>query len=192
MKKKTDLRVLRTNSSIRKAFYELMNEKKFNKITVQDIADRAFINRNTFYLHYLDKEELLDKISNECFDKMRMKLDLYDGITSTTGVDASSLYTLCCMSFEALQDDSEFYQMIFVGEGMPKLIMEFTNILKEHMLICGIGDIKFVYVEFISSALIGMMKFWIQNSSEYSIEAISTIIIDMYTKNVITLLRDPS
>lgn len=121
-----------------------------------------------------------------------MKLDSFDEIVSIDGVNESNLYTLCCMSFEALQEHSEFYQMIFVGEGMPKLIIEFTNILKEHMLICVTVDIKFVYVEFISSALIGMMRYFIQNPSKYSIEEISTIIIDMYTKNVITLLNDPS
>lgn len=61
MKEKTDLRVIRTQKSIYEAFFALLREKEFDKITVQDIADRAMINRNTFYLHYQDKQELLEK-----------------------------------------------------------------------------------------------------------------------------------
>jgi|LGOV01.1.fsa_nt_gb AcrR family transcriptional regulator len=192
MKKKTDLRVIRTKSSIRKAFYELMKEKKFDKITVQDIADRAFINRNTFYLHYMDKDDLLEKISGECFDKMRMKLDSFDKIVSIEDVNEGNLYKLCCMSFEALLQDIEFYEMVFVGEGVPKLILGFTELLKKHMLSFGTDDIRFVYVEFISSALIGMMRYWVQNRDKFKIEEISRIIIDMYTGNIIDLLANPS
>lgn len=40
MDKKTDLRVLRTKQSIRKAFFELIQEKGYEAITIQDIADQ--------------------------------------------------------------------------------------------------------------------------------------------------------
>jgi len=192
MKKKTDLRVLRTKSNIRKAFYKLMKDKKYNKITVQDIADGAFINRNTFYLHYIDKDDLLVKISDECFEKMKMKMDSFDEIVSIQDVNKENLYKLCCMSFDAILHDIEFYEMIFDGEGLPNLVLKLTKLFKEHMLSFGIGDSRFVYVEFISSALIGMMRYWIQNRDKYSIDEISRFIIDMYTKNIINILRKQS
>lgn len=56
---------MRTQEAIKKALLELMSEKKFDNITIQDIADRANINRATVYLHYLDKFDLLDKMIEE-------------------------------------------------------------------------------------------------------------------------------
>ncbi len=58
---KTDLRIQRTQKAIVDAFYELLDEKAFSAITVIDICDRALINRGTFYTHFEDKYQLLDK-----------------------------------------------------------------------------------------------------------------------------------
>lgn len=55
----------KTQDAIKKAFLELMNEKKFEAITIQDISDRANLNRSTIYLHYLDKYDLLDKLIDQ-------------------------------------------------------------------------------------------------------------------------------
>lgn len=60
-----DLRVIKTRQSIRSAFISLMNEKGFSHITVQDILDRALINRKTFYKYYRDKYDLAERIGNE-------------------------------------------------------------------------------------------------------------------------------
>ena len=59
---KVDRRVLKTQESLKKAVIALMTEKNFDDITIQDIADRANINRGTIYLHYQDKYDLLDKL----------------------------------------------------------------------------------------------------------------------------------
>jgi AcrR family transcriptional regulator len=53
-----------TEKSIRTAFFQLMQEKGFQKISVSSITGRAGINRTTFYLHYTDKFDLLDKVED--------------------------------------------------------------------------------------------------------------------------------
>ncbi len=66
-KKREDPRVKRTRKLINQAFFDLMNEKGFQTITIQDIADRAEVNRATFYAHYEDKYDLLDSYAREGF-----------------------------------------------------------------------------------------------------------------------------
>jgi AcrR family transcriptional regulator len=58
--KSPDLRVRRTRMMIEKAFNELLLEKGFQSITVQDIAERAMVNRATFYDHFIDKYALFE------------------------------------------------------------------------------------------------------------------------------------
>jgi len=64
---KLDPRVKRTRGLILQSFESLLAEKGFESISVQDVTDRAQINRATFYKHYLDKYELLDRSISRMF-----------------------------------------------------------------------------------------------------------------------------
>lgn len=57
-----DPRVRRTRKLLKQAFVDIVSEKGFTAMTVQDITDRADINRATFYAHYTDKYELHDQM----------------------------------------------------------------------------------------------------------------------------------
>lgn len=65
MDKNTDLRVVKTRANIQKTFIDLLSEKDFDQITIQNILDRALINRSTFYRHYSDKYDLAEVLINE-------------------------------------------------------------------------------------------------------------------------------
>ena len=60
-----DPRVTRTNKLIRGALMSLLAEKSFGAISVQDIAERATVNRATFYAHFSDKFALLEAVTRE-------------------------------------------------------------------------------------------------------------------------------
>ena len=55
---KTDRRIQRTRELLRKALMELIDEKGYDAVTIQDITERANLGRTTFYLHYQSKEDL--------------------------------------------------------------------------------------------------------------------------------------
>jgi AcrR family transcriptional regulator len=62
---RVDPRITRTRKLIRDALLALLAEKSFETINVQDIAERATINRATFYAHYSDKFALLNALVRE-------------------------------------------------------------------------------------------------------------------------------
>ena len=64
---RVDPRVTRTRKLIRDALISLLAEKTFSAINVQDVAERATINRATFYAHYTDKFALLYALVREDF-----------------------------------------------------------------------------------------------------------------------------
>ena len=66
-KEKLDPRVKRTRQMIEQAFMELVKEKGFQLISVQDVTERAGINRATFYAHFPDKFALLDHAIRQDF-----------------------------------------------------------------------------------------------------------------------------
>src|SRR5262245_57754322 len=65
----SDPRVKRTRQLLLQAFLDLLKAKGFNAISVQDIADRATVNRATFYAHFEDKYALLDYFIRSTFQQ---------------------------------------------------------------------------------------------------------------------------
>ena len=72
-----DSRVLKTEQAIKEAFMELVKEKGYNQVTVSDICKKSNINRNTFYLHYLDKDDLVGKMLKTAYSTMDNALKDY-------------------------------------------------------------------------------------------------------------------
>ncbi|BEK90857.1 TetR/AcrR family transcriptional regulator [Nocardia seriolae] len=75
-----DRRVRRTRMALHRALIELMQQRPYARITVQDIIDRADIGRSTFYAHYQDKDDLL---LVSCMEHVRAEIKAqlarYDG-----------------------------------------------------------------------------------------------------------------
>ncbi len=58
-RRKPDERIRRTHERLGMALIELILEKPIDKVTVQQVLDRAKVGRSTFYLHFRDKNDLL-------------------------------------------------------------------------------------------------------------------------------------
>ena len=66
---KIDPRVKRTRAMLVQAFMEVVSERGFQAISVQDITEKAGVNRTTFYLHFADKFSLLDFTIQQMFNE---------------------------------------------------------------------------------------------------------------------------
>lgn len=201
MGKKNDLRVIRTKKSIRKAFLDLIKEKSYNKITIQDIAQEAMINRNTFYLHYLDKDDLLDQLSNECLNKLKESMSTSNDTQIIDDLGYDEFYEINKRVFQAIEEDFDFYKVILGDETVPYLSHKFTNVIKSHMSqgLSQSYEVKRsrekkqysrIYVEYMAAGLIGVIRFWMNNKSNYTIDEVSEIVVNMYSKDILELLKN--
>ena len=94
---KLDPRVSRTRELLVRAFNELLAEKGHASLTVQEIAERATINRATFYSHFKDQYELFDYVISEAFrDELRRRLP------PSPGLDEKNLKALVLAACEYL------------------------------------------------------------------------------------------
>lgn len=65
MKKKVDLRIIKTKNNIYLSLINLLKNNTFEEIKVSDICNEALINRSTFYAHFEDKYELISSLIND-------------------------------------------------------------------------------------------------------------------------------
>jgi AcrR family transcriptional regulator len=92
--RREDPRVVRTRQLIQQAFMDLFHEKSFEEITIQEIADRATINRVTFYAHFQDKFALLEYTIRDLI-RQRLYKQLPEGIPFSRESLAQLILTVC-------------------------------------------------------------------------------------------------
>ncbi|MFD0051992.1 TetR/AcrR family transcriptional regulator [Actinomycetes bacterium NPDC127524] len=170
---KVDRRITKSQEAIKKAVIELMVEKNFDDITIQDIADRANVNRGTIYLHYLDKFDLLDKIIDEHINKLRVmcesaaEMDL-DFVDSNVGwfeyfESNYSFFSTLLSSSKAYSFRSRFQELLI--EEMKKDI-DTTKVINRELN-------EEVILQFIVTSFVGIVEWWITKGMPYPPPVIS-------------------
>jgi AcrR family transcriptional regulator len=158
---KVDRRIAKSQGAIKKALIELMNEKHFDKITLQDISDRANVNRRTIYLHYMDKFDLLDKIIEEHISKLQEMFEELSDVDFITGGQAI---------FEYFQENYLFFSTMLVGGGADKFrtqYLEFSVELLKGEVNTEEGKNKGlseeIILRFVAAAYVEVVEWWFKN-----------------------------
>ncbi|MGA8109433.1 MAG: TetR/AcrR family transcriptional regulator [Acidobacteriaceae bacterium] len=83
-----DPRIRRTRRLLEDAIDNLLQQKSFDEISVQDIAEAATVNRATFYAHYDDKFQLLESMVRRRFHELLAEREVQFDSTCTSAVKA--------------------------------------------------------------------------------------------------------
>lgn len=168
---KVDRRILKSQESMKKAVIELMTEKNFDDITIQDIADRANINRGTIYLHYQDKFDLLDKLIEAHINELR---EMGDWACKLDWSNALLPF------FEYFEKNYLFFSTMLASKGAPS----FRNRLIAFVMIGFKEEIdkesgrntdlnEDVMLQYAGTAYVGVIEWWIRNGMPYSPKVIA-------------------
>ena len=171
MNKKTDLRIIRSKHSIKKAFIELLNEKGYEKITIQDIADKAMINRNTFYLHYQNKPDLLNRSMDELLEELNITLNLCS--SSKTPVSGSKLEQLMQIILEKIQNNIPFYKALLLDENRIYGFQSKMEEIIKKTVADGLDNTqlkisKELLLQYIASTFMSIVIWWVKNDLSYT------------------------
>ncbi|WP_240420896.1 TetR/AcrR family transcriptional regulator [Paenibacillus periandrae] len=171
-----DRRIQRTRQMIVEAFLALLEQKDFSDIIIKDITEKANVNRSTFYLHYLDKFDLLEKITAEHITALSEVLH-HDKITYYEyypSHDVPDPYFIAL--FEHIAKNEFFYKMMITK--MPRL--SFSTKLQElirdscYVRISHISLEKKLIVpldlllDYLSCSLIGIIYKWLDQQMMYA------------------------
>lgn len=175
--KKESQRVTETKEKIRDAFFELYGSKKIEKISIRDITDKAQLNRSTFYMYYRDIYDLLEKMENEVRDELEDKIkDIFISILEEENVQPflppKDFYNRYYKFLRVLLSPNGDSQFIHTMKKVVKSCLE-EQLLKEQIPVH--PRIDYV-MEYIASAQIGLMSYWMQKEMEIPIEELGEMI----------------
>ena len=113
----TDPRVLRSRQMLMESLLRLLNRKEFEDISIQEIADEATLNRATFYLHYADKNALLQAMTAARFNDLIARRGL--SFTNCDGALRAIALGVCDYLAETTGCPSQLSKMPLEGSIIP-------------------------------------------------------------------------
>ena len=129
MAEKRDKRVERTRNSIITTFKEMIIEKDFKDITIKELAERAHINRKTFYLHYQSIDEILFDLSLDLSDyvfDILKKQGFFEGDITEGKIDS-----LVNSLNDALTNDFAITKKLISSDSYHFFIRNIKDLFKE-------------------------------------------------------------
>ena len=185
--------VRKTRRQLRECLITLLKEKKVQDITVRELTDMADLNRGTFYLHYKDVFDLLEKTEAELqedFNQLVCKHDAVD-LKQRPSVIFNEIYSL-------VYDNADLIEILLGENGdlnfvnrLKQLIRE--KCLKDWMEVFRSGNAAAfdAFFSFIVSGCIGLVQYWLQTGLKETPEQMAKLTEHIITKGIGVLEIDP-
>ena len=194
---KPDRRVSRTRRQLRNALMELILERGYNAVTIEDITERADLGRTTFYLHFQDKEELLVKSLEEIAEELKIQVEqiadlgIEEGGTRTNPVS---------VVFRHVEVNRDLYRVIIKGEGSNKAESRIRDIIEEtaieffarHMsgFISAPPEVpKGVMAGYFASAMMGFVKLWLEKELPFTGDEAADLFVKIFFRGAARVLN---
>jgi len=178
--KKADRRTSRTRSSLSSALVELVEEKRFDDITVQNVIDRANVGRSTFYSHFRDKEDLFQKNWERFLDMLAQQID-WDKAGQASFVPVGFL-------FRHLREAQTFYQGLvrsrmtdsIFKSGVSYLSQQIESALMTRLRGKSAPAIPVpILSHYLASELFVLLQWWLDQKMPYPPERMDEIFHDL-------------
>lgn len=159
-----DRRVRRTRRNLGEALIVLIVERGYDRVTVQDILDRADVGRSTFYAHFRDKDALLVSSFDELRDGLRRDMDAL-----TPGELPDDPAHPVSVVFQHAYDHRPIYRALCGRQGGNVVDGHLRSMfgallgdhLRPHLAAAGSSLPAAIVAEFYASALIGVLTWWV-------------------------------
>jgi len=173
--KNLDRRIQRTRQSLREALIALIKEKGFDAITIQDLTDKANLNRATFYLHYRDKYDLLEQSIDEVIEEMSAIITPSENYVRSA--DPSEPYPGLVALFEHVAENADFFRTMMGSKGIPGFGTRMIHALKGAFQ-QALDNVKKqghqlqvpeeIILSYTTSAYLGVIYWWLENDLPYT------------------------
>lgn len=124
-------RSTQTKAKLKDSFIKLVRDKGLDNVTVSDLARDSKINRGTFYLHYLDKYDLMEKLEEQAINDLKQIL-LFDKNTENLNDPIELIpYDAILKALIYVKNDFDFIKTLASDGGDPNFILMIKEILSQ-------------------------------------------------------------
>lgn len=131
MNPERDPRPKRSRDRITKELFRLLDHYPFSAITVKMLTEGAAVNRSTFYAHFTDKYDLIDKIVDDHMEKLTEAIRI-QGMVSPDYPSVEKVSRYFERLFVHIEQNEHFYRTMFLQGPIKTFISRFLDTLKEN------------------------------------------------------------
>ena len=175
--KKQDPRAIRSKRMLKEAVVDLLIENPdISKLTVQKISKRAELNRATFYLHFLDINDLLKQLVYDIFDDLSLEMSPILQIDNLNNQE--QLITF----LDYFYKHRKIFAVLIEHPGFKKKL---HMILKDSIIIQRekqdtVTTEMTLSMDILASSILGIIMWWLKDGVHFSSEYIANQIIELY------------
>ena len=162
----TDPRILRSRRMLMESLAKLLSKKEFYEISVQDITDEATLNRATFYLHYPDKNALLQAMTGARFRELIERRGI--SFTDCNGALRAIALGVCDYLAETTSCPGQLARIPLEGSIIPVVEGMFKEGISRHTLAPGIDGAMLATTA--AWAIFGAARRWFQTTDRIPAE----------------------
>jgi AcrR family transcriptional regulator len=192
MEKKLDRRVQRTRRMLRDALIEVILEKGYEAVTVQDITERADLRRATFYLHYRDKEELLLTALEETFEELVKQIE---SVMQSDGLAGKTQLEPYLVTFKHVEANQDLYRSILCGQGAAVIAQRIRDYLANHvhngLALDAMTVPSDVLANYIAGTELALITWWLEHNRPYSAEHMARMTHRLILNGAQGVLKSP-
>ncbi|MFP3728838.1 TetR/AcrR family transcriptional regulator [Priestia filamentosa] len=191
MRQEKDPRVIRTKILLYNALINLTEKVGINKVNVRNLTEEAGLNRATFYLHYRDIYEFLEKVKQYMFQGLQCIFDHSD-FNNLPGSEERSIQVFTLV-FEYLSDNHLFFKTMLGPNGDPSYkeqLKEFMkkNFYKDHLEFQPDAQKMLVprdyLVAHVTSSILGIIQHWFESNMNFSPKEMALIVYRLLESNI--------
>lgn len=188
-----DRRVRKTRRQLRECLITLLKGKKIQDITVRELTDMADLNRGTFYLHYKDVFDLLEKTETELQDEFNQLVQKHGAVDlkQRPAVIFNEIYSL-------VYDNADLIEILLGENGDINFVNRLKNLIRDKCL----GDWMEVFrsgnpaafdafFSFIVSGCVGLVQYWLTTGLKETPQQMAKLTEQVITQGIGVLEIDP-
>lgn len=187
-----DRRLRKTRQGLRQALLTLLKEKRYEDISVQDIIERADVARSTFYVHYLDKDDLLTG-ENGIFAE-----SLGHEITEHSKNESSGSFSSLSW-FQHIQAQGDILKVIAKDPAMDMAMKTLRFLIHRNMVDALQAHTRSdrnvqvpvsLLADYLTDTLMTLIKWWYQNGLVYTPQQMDEIFQQLVMPGALAAMRD--
>jgi AcrR family transcriptional regulator len=174
-------RVARTKTAIEDAFVQLVLERGYERVAVEDITDRADLARATFYAHYPNKEAVLFSVFNRLVEDLMQRIAYQDGPWNVVRRDAIQ------NAFKQAAETPDLYRACMSDARTRQAYLSTLSRYAEQNFrdrLSALGHQPRVPVPVMARAFVGaqvaILEAWLAGELEGDVEQLASLALDLF------------
>lgn len=174
---KQDLRIIKSRSAIENAFINLVEIRGFQNVTIKEVAEKAMVNRNTIYLNYGSKEDILESIIESSIERHFGQIDAE--YFRSIGLNRKKTEGVFRNLFKVIDENIELYRILLTDQSSTGYVQNVLVKMKKHLeTLSKPNDENKIKLSFLLNGILGILGSYIKlatGSAEENIKILTEL-----------------